>query len=464
MSDAAPLHVIILAAGQGTRMRSGTPKVLHPLLGRPLVGHVVAAAREAGADSVALVVSPRNDALRRALATADVIFAVQDPPRGTGDAAACGMTALGAVNGVVSVINGDCPGLRGETLLAMRRAHGDAAATFLSVHLDDPTGYGRMIRDTEGSLLRIVEEPDCTPEQRRLREVNAGIYMFEANALRGALSRLRPDNAQGELYLPDTLEALREEGKQVQLYHHGDAEEVHGVNTRAELARAEAYVLARKRRRLMRDGVTLRLPDTISIDVDVEVGADTVLYPGVTIEAGTTIGERCVIYPHARIARSRLGNGVQVLDGSVIEDSVVADGATIGPYARLRPGSDIGADARVGNFVETKKTRMGRGSKANHLSYLGDANIGEGVNVGAGTITCNYDGVSKSPTTIEDGAFIGSNTALVAPVRIGKGAYVGAGSTITSDVPDGALGVARGRQMVREGWAQRRATRKREQE
>jgi len=454
--SAAPLHVVILAAGQGTRMRSRVPKVVHPLLGKPLVMHVADAALSIGAASVVLVVSPDHDLLRESVGDAPVGFAVQDPPRGTGDAAAQGMAALGSVAGQVLVVNGDCPGVRGDTLAAMRESHGDAAATFLTVTLPGPTGYGRMIRDDDGSLLRIVEEADCTPEERAIDEVNAGLYLFDAEALRGALAELRPDNVQGELYLTDTLEAIRNQGGRVNLYHHDDAAEVHGVNTRVELARAEEMLRRRKLESLMLSGVTVRLPHTVSVDIDVEIGRDTVLGPGVVLEAGVRIGEGCTIHPHARIARSVIGDGVQVFDGSVIEDSEIEARAVLGPYARLRPGASIGEGAKVGNFVEVKATRMGPGAKAGHLTYLGNAEIGAGANVGAGTITCNYDGTNKHPTTIGEGAFIGSNTALVAPVRIGKGAYVGAGSTITKDVPDESLGVARGRQITKEGWARRR--------
>ena len=450
------LHVIILAAGEGTRMRSRTPKVLHTVLGRPLVGHVVSAAVELGAESIVLVVPEHADALRVATADLPVDYAIQNPPRGTGDAARRGLEGLeagGAIEGHVLVINGDCPGIRVETLRALVAGRDGASGTFLSVDLDDPTGYGRMVRDHDGGLSRIVEEADCDPEQKLLREVNAGIYLFEVTTLRSALDALRPENAQEELYLTDTLEIIRQQGGTVSLFRHDDVAEVHGVNTRAELAEAEDRLRLLKLEELMASGVTIRNPATTSVDVDVTIGADTILYPGVVLESGTVLGERCTVYPNVRVARSQIGDEVTVLDGSVVEDSVVEDGAAVGPYARLRPGAHICAQARVGNFVEVKATRLGRGSKASHLTYLGNAEIGEGVNVGAGTITCNYDGVGKHTTVIEDGAFIGSNTALVAPVRIGAGSYVGAGSTITKDVPPRSLVVARGRQVVKEGWA-----------
>lgn len=455
------IHVIVLAAGEGTRMKSRLPKVLHPLLGRPMTAHVVAAARGLDPRSVVVVASPvTRPGLERCFP--ELAFATQDPPRGTGDAAVCGLRALTGVrdDDDVVVVNGDCPGIRTGTLERLLAGSPTADGTFLAVQLADPTGYGRMVRDDSGALERIVEEGDCTPDQRRIGEVNAGLYRFRAAALREALAALRPDNAQGELYLTDTLGIIRSQGGSVALYVHDDPDEVHGVNTRAELARAEERLRRLKLEELMAGGVTVRNPDTVRVDMDVEVGADTVLYPGVVLESGTRIGSGCTLYPGVRVARSRIDDDVTVLDGSVVEEAEVERGASLGPYARLRPGASVGPDAKVGNFVEIKKSRLGAGSKASHLTYLGDAEIGKEVNIGAGTITCNYDGANKHRTVIEDGAFIGSNTALVAPVRIGAGAYVGAGSTITKDVPAGSLGVARGRQRVKEGWAARNAPRK----
>ena len=448
------VSVVILAAGEGSRMRSGLTKVLHLAAGKSLVAHVVDAAYAAGANDVALVVPPEHTAIRAAIGDR-VAYAVQDPPRGTGDAAACGLRALGDSADLVVVLNGDGPCIRPETLDRMLAARGDADGVFLTVLRDDPTGYGRIIRAQDGTLERIVEEADCSEEQRALPEVNAGVYLFAAPALATALDALSPDNAQGELYLTDTLEMIQRQGGRVAVYQHDDIDEVQGVNTRVELARAEATLRRYKTESLMTAGVTIRNPDTVLVDSDVEVGRDTILYPGVTLESGTTLGDNCVVYPGARIARSRIGNAVTILDGSVVEDSVVENDVSLGPYARLRPGAHVCTGARVGNFVEMKKTTLGPGSKAGHLSYLGDAEIGAGANIGAGTITCNYDGKHKHRTEIGDGAFIGSNTALVAPVSIGRGAYVGAGSTITKDVPDDSLGVARGRQVVREGWAAR---------
>lgn len=462
------VQVIVLAAGEGTRMRSAIPKVLHPAAGRPLVVHVVTAVAAIDPQEI-VVVGPADDAPLRAALSApglgfadrELTFAVQDPPLGTGDAVRTGLQAMSSTTGTVVVVNGDCPGLTTETLRCLVEGHGDAAATCTAVKLDDPDGYGRIVRDWDGDLLRIVEESDCSDEERTIQEVNAGLYAFALEPLEEALSRLSADNVQAEYYLTDVFELLGEpdrggSDRRVRVYLHDDAGELHGVNTRAELARAEALLRQRVCQALMEAGVTLRDPERTTVDVGVSVGADTSIHPGVTLETGTEIGSGCVLYPGVRIACSRLGDRVTVLDGSIVEESTVANDATIGPYARLRPGSEIGRGAKVGNFVETKKTRLGPGSKANHLTYLGDADVGENVNIGAGTITCNYDGRNKHRTVIGDGAFIGSNTALVAPVRIGRGAYVGAGSTITEDVPDESLSLARGRQVVKDGWARRR--------
>ena len=447
--------VVILAAGDGSRMKSALPKVLHFAAGKPIVAHVVDAALGLGATKIALVVPPDHAALRQAIGE-NVVYEVQDPPRGTGDAARCGLRALGDDIDLVLIVNGDGPCIQAETLRAMLRSRGDADGVFLTVQRKDPTGYGRILRSPNGSLQRIVEESDCDDAQRQLHEVNGGVYLFDAKVLAAALAELSPDNAQSELYLTDTLELIRQQGGRVALYQHHDVDEVQGVNTRAELAATEETLRRRNVDALMAAGVTIRNPDTVFVDTDVSVGPDTTIYQGVTLEAGVKIGGCCTIYPNVRIARSTLGTGVVVLDGSIVEDAVVDDNASLGPYARLRPGSHVCVGAKVGNFVEMKKTTLGPGSKASHLSYLGDAEIGAGANIGAGTITCNYDGKNKHRTEIGAGAFIGSNTALVAPVRIGRGAYVGAGSTITKDVPDEALGVARGRQVIKKGWAARK--------
>ena len=443
----APLHVLVLAAGEGERMHSAVPKLLHPCAGLLLIEHAVRAVADVGADSIHVVVPADNDAFHEVLEPYGVGIAVQDKPAGTADAVAAGCAAVGAEDGRVLVLNGDCPGVLASTLRYLVEGTGDAAAGVLTVIPDDPSGYGRIRRDDDGRFVGIVEEADASDDDLLIPEVNGGVYCFALDALRRALESASGDNAQGELYLTDVVTSL---GAVAVPYE--DGEELHGVNSRAELARAEALLRGRALDALMESGVTVRDPDATWIDADVTVGADTVLYPGVVLEAGTTIGSSCTVYPGTRVARSTIGDRVNLWDGSIIEDSRVDDDTNIGPYARLRPGSEIGRRAKVGNFVETKATRLGAGSKVGHLTYLGDAVVGENVNIGAGTITCNYDGENKHQTVIGDGAFIGSNTELVAPVKIGANAYVGAGSTITEDVPAGALGLCRGRQVNKENW------------
>lgn len=444
-------HVLVLAAGQGKRMLSATPKLLMPCAGLPLVVHTVRAACRLESDSVRVVVGADDEGLTAALDGLGVAFAVQESPTGTADAIAAGCAHITDDDGTVLVINGDCPGVRTSTLELVARQRGDAAGAVLAVAPDDPRGYGRLQFDDDGALLGIVEEPDADAEQLAAPWVNGGIYCFDLPSLRAALGSVTTDNTQGERYATALFGVLP--AGSVRAVPYDDADEVHGVNRRSELARAESLLRRRTVERLMDGGVTVRDPDTTYPDVDVEVGADTILHPGVVLEGNTVIGSGCEVFPRVRVRGSRIGDGVSVLDGSVIEDSDVDDAATIGPYARLRPGSEIGRGAKVGNFVETKATKLGAGSKASHLTYLGNARIGDNVNIGAGTITCNYDGVNKHETIIEDGAFIGSNTALVAPLRIGANAYVGAGSTITEDVPDNALGIGRGRQVNKDGWA-----------
>jgi bifunctional UDP-N-acetylglucosamine pyrophosphorylase/glucosamine-1-phosphate N-acetyltransferase len=449
----AALHVLILAAGEGKRMRSQTPKLLHPCAGIPLVAHVARAVCALDAASVHAVLPAADDGLRAALEAYPLEFARQDRATGTADAVEAGIAAIGTSEGRLLVVNGDCPGVQTSTLQHLINACGDAAGAVLAVRPDDPTGYGRVQRDDGGAFRGIVEEVDADDGGEAGIEVNGGVYCFDIAALLDALPAVDADNTRGERYLTAVFGALAGRGGAILAVSHDDADEVHGVNARGELARAEALLRRRTLARLMDAGVTVRDPSAAWVDIDVQVGPDTVLHPGVTLEGATTIGAGCEIRSHARISDSRLADGVRVLDGTVIEDSAVASGAILGPYARLRPGSDIGAGAKVGNFVETKATRIGAGSKAGHLTYLGNARIGDNVNIGAGTITCNYDGVDKHETIIEDGAFIGSNSALVAPVRIGRNAYVGAGSTITEDVPDDALGLGRGRQVNKEQWA-----------
>ena len=449
-----PLHAVILAAGLGKRMRSNRAKVLHPVAGRPMVEHVVRAAEAAGVDRVVVVVGHQGEQVQ-ALLGERVVYARQEEPLGTGHAV---LQAEAAVTGAqdVLVLYGDTPLLDGALLRQLVEAHrqSGAAATLLTVELDDPTGYGRIVRDAGGRVVRIVEEADATAAERAIREVNTGIACYRREPLFAALRRLTPANAQGEYYLVDVVEHLGREGYPVATVTAPDPQQVEGVNDREALARAEAILRQRIRRRWMAAGVTFIDPASAWVDDDVEIGRDTVIYPQTVIAAGSRIGEGCRIGPGAHITGSVLGNGVQVWY-SVVEDSQLGDGCRVGPFSHLRPGCRIAPGVHIGNFAELKNAEVGEGTKVNHHSYLGDARVGAGVNIGAGTVTVNYDGARKHPTVIEDGAFIGCNANLVAPVRVGRGAYVAAGSTINQDVPADALAIARERQVNKEGWAAR---------
>jgi bifunctional UDP-N-acetylglucosamine pyrophosphorylase/glucosamine-1-phosphate N-acetyltransferase len=459
------LHVVVLAAGKGTRMKSARPKVLHRLAGRPLIEHVLSTADALQAASTTLVVGHGADEVRRALAHRPALqYVVQSPQLGTGHALLQAEPLLAGESGTVLVLYADVPLLESATLNRLLEAHrgAGAAATVLTAELDDPQGYGRIVRDADGSVARIVEERDASGDELAIREVNSGIYGLSLGPLFETLHQLAADNAQGEYYLTDLVRLHRAAGRPVATLRLDSADELRGVNSRVDLADLSRVMRARKNRALMLGGATLEDPETTYADEDVTVGADTIIGPGVVLEGGTTIGAGCRIHAGVRLTNATIGRDVTILDRCVIVDSEVGDGASVGPCAHLRPGSVLGPDTRVGNFVELKKTTMGRGSKANHLAYLGDARIGERVNVGAGTITCNYDGERKHPTVIEDGAFIGSDSQLVAPVTVGKDAYVAAGSTITEDVPPGALGVARGHQVNKAGWAEKRRSRKAE--
>ncbi len=455
MSDT---HVVVLAAGKGTRMKSGSPKVLHRAGGLPLIDHVLGAAGSLAPASVIIVVGHQAAALERALSgRPGLSFALQEPQLGTGHALLQAAPALEGARGTLILLSGDVPLIRASTLTRLRDEHErqGAAATVLTATMDDPRGYGRIVREGD-RIAAIVEHKDATEEQRRIREINSGIYAFDLATLFDSLRQVGSANAQGEYYLPDLIAIYRSRGLTVQTVRLDDPEEIFGVNSRKELAEAAAVLRTRTNEALMAEGVTLVDPAATYIAEGVSVGADTILHPGVHLEGTTRIGSGCEIHSGVRIVDSTIDDGVVINDFCVITGSHVAAGARLGPFAHIRPQSDVGEQAHVGNFVELKKTSLGRGAKANHLAYLGDATIGERVNVGAGTITCNYDGVHKHQTIIEDGAFIGSDSQLIAPVRVGKGAYVAAGSSITSDVPPGALAVARGKQVNKEGWVDRK--------
>jgi bifunctional UDP-N-acetylglucosamine pyrophosphorylase/glucosamine-1-phosphate N-acetyltransferase len=452
------LHLVILAAGKGNRMKSARPKVLHRVGGLPLIDHVLRAAAPLQAASTVVVVGDRAADVRAALEKRlGLQFAVQEPQLGTAHALMQAEPLLAGARGTVVLLYGDVPLLSTRTLRRLIDVHVEAgaAATALTAIVDRPYGYGRIVREG-GRLVRIVEERDATPAEREIREVNVGVYAFDVARLFGALRSIAPENAQGEYYLTDLVAVFRARGEDVGAVVVEDPREVHGINSRIELAEVSADMRQTRNEELMAAGVTIEDPATTWIGPEVTIGVDTVLRPNVHLEGKTTIGRGCEIHANVRIVDSSLGDNVIVQNFCVITGSRIASEASVGPFAHVRPESDVREKARVGNFVELKKTVLGPGSKANHLTYLGDATVGANVNVGAGTITCNYDGETKHRTVIEDGAFIGSDTQLIAPVTVGRGAYVGAGSSITDNVPPGSLAVARGRQVNKEGWVRKK--------
>jgi bifunctional UDP-N-acetylglucosamine pyrophosphorylase/glucosamine-1-phosphate N-acetyltransferase len=450
--------ILILAAGKATRFKSEHPKMLHRLAGRLLGEYIVRAAQAAGPDSLYMIIGHEGEEVRKAFKRPGLVFVEQKEQLGTGHAVMMARPELEKCpSATVIVLVGDAPLLRPETLLRLVEAHHQAraAATILTTRLECPSGYGRIVR--AGSRVRaIVEEKVATPARRRIREINSGIICFSRTHLLAHLKELSAQNAQKEFLLTDLVQIFNRHRLKVAAYLVADSQEVLGVNDRLELAQIERLLRLRKVEALMREGVTVVNPEATYIDPDVEVGQDTVIEPGVCLLGRTRLGRDCHIQGYCTIIDSTLADRVTVRSCSVIADSKIASGASLGPFARLREGARIGENARIGNFVEVKKSRVGRGTKAQHLTYLGDATLGEKVNVGAGTITCNYDGVKKNPTVIEDGVFIGSGNMLVAPVRIGQGSYTAAGSTITEDVPPGSLAIARGRQATKEGWVKER--------
>jgi len=461
------LSVVVLAAGEGKRFRSALPKPLHPLAGRPLLWHVLAATAPLKADRTVVVVGVGAEEVTAAAERFDVgplEFAVQPEPRGTGDALATALPLLQQrPASQVLVLYGDTPLVTTALLERLVEGHrsAQAAATILTCQPDDPSGYGRVLRDADGAITGVVEHRDATPDQLAVREVNAGFYVFERRVLDG-LAELRGDNDQGERYLPDLVPVVRRGGGLVAGVP-GPEEEASGVNDRAELAAAAAVLRRRLLERLMGGGVTVVDPATTFVDVDVEVGADTVLEPLTFLEAGTRVGVRCGIGPNVRLVGCTVDDEASVTQSLGVQ-AHIGRGAVVGPFAYLRPGADLGPDSKVGTFVEVKQSRVGEGSKVPHLSYVGDADIGARVNVGAGTVFVNYDGVEKHRTSVGDGAFIGSDTMLVAPLTVGDGAQTAAGSTITKDVPPDALAIERSEQRTIQGWAARRRRRRRQQE
>jgi len=452
---------VVLAAGLGTRMRSETAKVMHPILGRPMLTYPLAALRQLKPSKISVVIGHQGDLVEAAFnGQPDLVFGRQIAMEGTADAFKTGLTALRNLDldGAILVLNGDMPLVRKETLQTLFAAHGRGTSknsltvgTFIT---DVPGSYGRILRNKQDRITGIVENKDASAEQRLIREVNGGIYLIEPEVL-SLIDKIRPKNAAGEYYLTDIVALAAKAGFKVGGCMVGQ-EDLMGVNSRRELAEAADVLRLRIISGLMDSGVSVMHPESTFIHPDVKIGRDTIIYPNVIIEGSCRIGDGCTLYPGVRLVNAAIGKGVVIKDSSLIEESRVGDGCFVGPFAHLRPGSLLKKDVKVGNFVELKKTVLESGSKAMHLSYLGDASIGKNVNIGAGTITCNYDGINKNKTTIGEGAFIGSDTQLIAPVRIGKGAYVGAGSTVTSDVPSEALAVSRSKQQNIKGWAKKR--------
>jgi bifunctional UDP-N-acetylglucosamine pyrophosphorylase / glucosamine-1-phosphate N-acetyltransferase len=454
---ASRIAIAIMAAGKGTRLKSKHPKVLHDVAGQPILAHVIATAtRVVPPADIFVIVGHEAERVREAVRESGVRFVLQAKQRGTGHALMAARQALAPYDQVI-VLSGDAPLITAKTVENLRAFHvaQKATMTLLSADLADPAGYGRVLRrNSRGAEVRaIVEEKAASAAQKKIREINSGFYVFSVPDLYLHIGELTTDNPQGEYYLTDMATVLNRARKKVVAFKTSAAGEVLGSNTRAEIVDLDARLRLAKCDALMAEGVTIFYPQTCVIDSGVEIGADTVIEPFVQLLGKTKIGADCRIRSYSVIRDSELGDGVTVNPLTVMDGSRIARGAIVGPYSRLRPGSEIGENAHVGNFVETKKIRLGKGSKANHLTYLGDAEIGEGVNVGAGTITCNYDGVHKHKTVIEDGVFIGSDSTLVAPVKIGRGAYVAAASCITEDVPADALALGRARQTMKEGWA-----------
>lgn len=458
-TQAPRIAIAIMAAGKGTRLKSKHPKVLHEVGGKSLLGHVIAAATQVvPAADVYAIVGHEADRVREAVSNTGINFVLQQPQRGTGHALMAAREALAPYDHVI-ILSGDAPLITPQTISRLRDSHlgKNSAMTMLTADLDDPTGYGRIIRKGKTNEVRaIVEEKSATPAQKKLREINSGFYAFGVRPLYDNIEKLSTANAHAEYYLTDMAGVLAKARAKVTAYKSDAPTEILGSNTRAEMVALDASLRLAKCRQLMAEGVTIFYPESCVIDTEVQIGTDTVIQPFVQLLGKTRVGGDCRIASYTVIHDSEIGDGVTILPGSIIEHSQVKNAARIGPYSHLRPQSKIGEGAHVGNFVETKKMRMGKGSKANHLTYLGDAEIGDGVNIGAGTITCNYDGVHKHTTTIEDGVFVGSDSTLIAPLRIGKGAYVGAASCITQNVPEDSLALGRAPQIVKEGWAKRK--------
>jgi bifunctional UDP-N-acetylglucosamine pyrophosphorylase/glucosamine-1-phosphate N-acetyltransferase len=451
------IGVIILAAGLGKRMKSRLPKVMHPLSGKPLLSHVLATARRLKPEKVAIIVGHGAERVRQACHN-DVTWVLQEQQLGTGHAVFCAKKSFGEFSGDILILSGDVPLISERTLNAIIQGHrhDNASLTLLTASLEQPRGYGRVLRHADGSIAGIVEEKDATDVQQQINEINAGVYVASAPFLFSALEKIENRNEQGEYYLPDTVAIALKHGKRVATVNAEDAREVMGINTREELAQMEKTLQERINRKWMDNGVTLRDPNTTYIDIDVVIGKDTVIGPNTQLRGNTVIGERCQIDGSAFLTDVQIDDEVHIKFSVVMTSSRVASGAIIGPFAHLRPGSALGANVHIGNFVETKEATIGENSKANHLAYLGDVTMGRDGNIGAGTIVCNYDGFKKYRTKIGDRVQVGSDSTLVAPISLGDDVYVATASTLRHDIPDGALAFNERQERVREGWTQQK--------
>ena len=447
---------VILAAGMGTRMKSKMPKVLHKVCGKPLSKWVIDASEAAGADKVCAVVGHKAETVKEVLG--DVCeFALQAEHKGTGHAVMQAIDVIKNSTGEVVILNGDTPLITAETINKAIEYHKNNGnqATVITAILDDATGYGRIVRDNDGSVLKIVEQKDASEEEKKINEVNSGMYVFDAQSLVYALDKITPNNAQGEYYLTDTLEILLSAGKKIGGYAISDNDEIRGINDRVQLNEAEKIMQKRINEYHMRNGVTMRNPESVYIEDGVEIGNDTEICQNVTIKSGTKIGSDCVIGSGSMLDRAVIHDGVDVLS-SVILESEVDEGTHVGPFAYIRPNCHVGKEVKVGDFVELKNSNIDDGTKISHLTYIGDSDVGKRVNFGCGTVTCNYDGKKKYRTTIGDDCFVGCNTNFVSPINVGDGVYIAAGSTITEDIPENSLSIARARQVNKEGWKDKR--------
>ena len=447
---------VILAAGMGTRMKSKMPKVLHKVCGKPLSKWVIDASKAAGADKVCAVVGHKAETVKEVLG--DVCeFALQAEQKGTGHAVMQAIDVIKNSKGEVVILNGDTPLITAETINKAIEYHKNNGnqATVITAILDDATGYGRIVRDNDGSVLKIVEQKDASEEEKKINEVNSGMYVFDAQSLVYALDKITPNNAQGEYYLTDTLEILLSAGKKIGGYAISDNDEIRGINDRVQLNEAEKIMQKRINEYHMRNGVTMRNPESVYIEDGVEIGNDTEICQNVTIKSGTKIGSDCVIGSGSMLDRAVIHDGVDVLS-SVILESEVDEGTHVGPFAYIRPNCHVGKEVKVGDFVELKNSNIDDGTKISHLTYIGDSDVGKRVNFGCGTVTCNYDGKKKYRTTIGDDCFVGCNTNFVSTINVGDGVYIAAGSTITEDIPENSLSIARARQINKEGWKDKR--------